>query len=379
MRFTHAAAAIALAAALPAHAAPVELVPANWQAGGQVAFTRDAAHPHGLMHVKSGGARLLGVEFADGIIEYDIDEDADDQGVPAIRFRQHGNDEAESFYLRTDADCPASIECVQYAPVSHGNEEWDVYPEFQAGAPVHRSGWNHVKLVLSGQRMDAYVNHESTPSLRVGRLVRAARSGTLELRGDATYANLAISPGAPAGLDPAPLPGPSDTDPRFLRRWQLAPVATLGRNAAVDYARKPAADGPWAAIAAEPTGFVNIGRDHGTAGGAPDLAWLRTTVVSERAQTKHVALGWAREIWVFVNGRLAFADRNLYYPAAQRKPPMGRMALGNGGFDLALAAGSNRIEIAISDDLPSARHYGWGFAFRIDDLDGVTVESTARM
>lgn len=95
-----------------------------------------------------------------------------------------------------------------------------------------------VKLVLSGQRKDVYVNHERAPSLRVGRLARTARSGTLELRGDATYANLDVQPGATAGLDPVPLPGPADADPRFVRRWRASarwratPMSTTRRGRA---------------------------------------------------------------------------------------------------------------------------------------------------
>jgi hypothetical protein len=68
-----------------------------------------------------------------------------------------------------------------------------------------------------------------------------------------------------------------------------------------------------------------------------------------------------------------YADRNSYYPASGRKPPLGRMALDNGGFELPLAAGDNRIDIAISNDLGSKRHWGWGFEFRLDDLDGVIM------
>jgi hypothetical protein len=60
-----------------------------------------------------------------------------------------------------------------------------------------------------------------------------------------------------------------------------------------------------------------------------------------------------REIWIHVNGRRVFADKNLYYPASGRKPP--------------LQAGPN--EIAIGDDLGSQRHRG--VEFRLDERPGM--------
>lgn len=375
MRFIQTAAGLLLGTALlSAVAKPIDLRAENWLATGDVRFTTDPAHPQGVISVRGGGAVLKGLAFGDGTIEYDINHYADSKGVEGIWFRQQGQ-AAESFYLRTDSDCPASIECIQYSPVSHGNEEWDVYPEFQAQAPVRASGWNHVKLVISGKRMNVYINGEQRPSLAVARLAGDALSGQVQLRGDAMFANLEIAPGAVEGLSPEPLNRAADTDGRYLRQWRLSPATTLARGAEVDYADRPAAGAAWEAITAESKGFVNIGRRRGTERGAPDLAWLKTTLRSEQAQAKHVALGWARQIWVFVNGRQVYADRNGYYPASARKPPLGRMALENsgGGFDLPLAAGDNDIEIAISNDLGATRHWGWGFEFRLDDLGGVTM------
>ena len=79
-------------------------------------------------------------------------------------------------------------------------------------------------------------------------------------------------------------------------------------------------------------------------------------------------------MWIFVNGKAVYADKNFYCPAQARKAPMGRMALENGGFDLLLQSGHNEVDIAISNDLHSSHHYGWGFEFRLDDVEGVTLQ-----
>ena len=351
----------------------IEMTADRWEANGSLSFASDADHPHGVMTVRQGGAILKGVTFASGTIEYDIEEAADNQGIAGIWFRQQGTESAENFYLRTESDCPRSIECLQYAPVSHGQVQWEVYPQYEAGAPVHATGWNHVKLVISGQRMNVFVNGQAQPALQVGELAGDAAEGAIQLRGDARFANVRVVPGAIDGLVREATPDPTAGDGRFVRHWQVSPVSTLARGAAPAQGSMPLAAATWEPLDAERGGFVNIARRHATARGTPDLAWLKTTIVSDRTQTKHVRLGWGHEVWIYVGGQLVFADRNVYYPAAQRKPPLGRVALENGSFELPLAAGANEVTIAISDDLGSKQHWGWGFEMRLDDIDGVRL------
>lgn len=374
-----AAFSLCTAAAVPAPAGAeepartVEMTADTWQANGELRFSKDATHPRGVMSVRAGGALLKNTVFGDGTIEYDIQEFDDNKGIPGIWFRQQGTESAENFYLRTDSDCPRSIECVQYAPVSHRAVQWEVYPEYQTGAPVKASGWNHVKLVISGKRMNVFVNREAAPSLVVASLEGDAPSGAIQLRGDARFTNVSVVPDAVEGLSPEALPDPTAADARFLRRWQLSPVSTLARGQEASFVAMPAASSAWEPITAERKGFVNLGRQHGTPKGMPDLVWLKTTLQSDRAQVKRVSIGWAHEIWVHVDGKLVFADRNVYYPESGRKLPLGRLSLENGAFDLPLEKGPNEVEIAISNDLGSMGHYGWGFQFRFDDIDGLAL------
>ena len=85
------------------------------------------------------------------------------------------------------------------------------------------------------------------------------------------------------------------------------------------------------------------------------MVWLKTTIHSDTAQQEHVTLGWSREIFVFVNGQLIFADKNLYQPPEARKAPDGRLSLDNGSLMLPLRAGDNELVVAVLDNF-----YGWG-------------------
>lgn len=98
------------------------------------------------------------------------------------------------------------------------------------------------------------------------------------------------------------------------------------------------------------------------------LTWLKTTISSTKSQSKNAAIGWSREIWLFVNGQRVFADKNLFQPPAARKAPDGRLSLQNGSFVLPLKAGDNEVAVAIANNF-----YGWGLILRLDDLEGIQL------
>jgi hypothetical protein len=135
----------------------------------------------------------------------------------------------------------------------------------------------------------------------------------------------------------------------------------------------PDASQDWRWLGAERGGLVNLSRQLGLPTGRKlrAVAWLKTSVDSNKSQSKHVSIGWSREIWVFVNGKQVFADKNLYQPPTARKTPDGRLSLENGSFDLPLQKGKNEIVVALANDF-----YGWGIEMRLDDLKGVKLAET---
>ncbi len=76
----------------------------------------------------------------------------------------------------------------------------------------------------------------------------------------------------------------------------------------------------WKAISAERGGLLNLSREYGLPlHGDRAVAWLKTTIASDVKQTKKAEIGWTREVWVFVNGKLVYADKNLFDSEAIEK------------------------------------------------------------
>jgi len=363
------------AAAAASTPTSVPFTASAWTATGNATFSTREAFPGGLLNVTSeseeGYVTLKNREFSNGTIEFDIKPVTDE--MPGLRFRQGADGTADMVYIRVSPDCPASHDCLQYVPLIHGRILWDMYPQYQSTAPIRVDTWNHIKLVVSGKRLRVFVNREATPSLTVDHLEGELSEGTIALEGKALYANLTIAPGVIDGLSPQALADPAASDPSYLDVWEVAAPKPLDHAGEPTLAAEPASG--WTPFHADYAGLMNLARRYPpTVRGAPrQFAWLRTTIVSDHAQTRHVAVGYLREITVFVNGDKAFAGSNLYNVPASRQVPDGRLSLENGGFDLVLKKGRNDVVVAIDANTPDMRgRYGWGFIMKLDQAAGIT-------
>ncbi len=365
----------------PATPIHVPLTKEHWHAlapipGGTkpvVAFTRQEGFPEGILALKSGATELYGLTFRDGTIEFDMKPIGED--IPGITFRVQGErfaENGEEFYVRSAPDCRASNDCIQYTPVIHGFLLWNSYPQYQTQALIF-DGWNHVKLVVSGHRMNVYLNWMTTPALVVGSLESRSMEGHIVLKGPAYYANLTVTPRATEGLPSIATPDPTISDPRYLRHWQVAPLARFTAPPTnADIAKLASLN--WKSTSAERFGMVNLNRQFRLSFDPPPLTWLRTTVVSDREQTKHASMGWIGQMWIFVNGRQVTEAKNLYSVEGARREPDGRLSLENGSFDIPLRRGANEIVVALvpsihADSTPN--RYGWGLEMRLENVKGI--------
>ncbi len=349
---------LCLLGALPVagRAASLELDAPHWRTAGTADFSRAEGFAHGLLTLKDdkSSAELAGTDIGDGTIEFDMKAVGD--GMPGIRFRKRDDNSAEEFYLRTQPDCQAENDCIQYAPVLQGNMLWNAYPDYQSKAPV-RDGWNHYKLVLAGRHMEVFVNDSPMPTLTVGHLEGDALSGGLVLAGPAVFANVSVLTDEP--------------DPRSLTSWHVSPPVPMAADTPPILAAAPKGD--WALLPADHDGQVNLARRYGRPlDGALAAAWLKTTVTAEHDMVKKVSMGWLGEASVFVGGKLVFAGKNLYYPATERRFPDGRLSLDNASFDLPLRAGANDIVVVLGNKFRAdGSRYGWGLKMRLEDLAGI--------
>lgn len=330
------------------------------------------------VHVKNGAPLFLkDQKFSNGTIEYDV---AFGGGFPGIVF--HMSDDrknGDNFYLRYfGTTSPESRTTLQYAAVIDGMSIWDLTDEYQAGATLHIPGWNHVKLVVSGNQMKAYVNDMSRPAMIVPQLESGIKDGGISFSGgQITIANLVIRPDAVESLSPAPGYISTYNDTRYLRHWQVTPAMDFpyGKEIVSELpymggtrakTTLPDSTTRWTMITAEHRGIVNLTRLFGhVENNTRRLAWLKTTIESDRAKEVVLDLGFSDEIWLFINGQILYTDKNHFGTSGQ-KFPNGRCTIENATVRLPLKQGKNEILIGLA-----SYFYGWGIIARLNDTDGI--------
>ena len=323
---------------------------------------------------------LRNADFGDGTIEFDMIPT--DPNFAQVYFRWQDSLEAECFYLRTrkGAGHPYAMDGVQYTPIMKGTMCWDLLPEYQTNAVFDLAVVSHVKLVISGRQMRAFVGAGgsggaseagSRPVLEVTEMRGNTSHGTLAFAGGAIISNLVLKPGKVEGLSPVAGPDPVANDPRYLRHWMMTAPDSLPKGVDFSDALIPGKETVWQPIDAERMGVINLTRRWKVVPGRHQMIWLKTTIHADQARTCQLRLGFLNEVWIYLNDRLLYVDKNIFYlPIA--KTPNGRISLENATVMLPLQQGDNMVRIAVGSNF-----YSWGIMARLDDLDGLTIERTA--
>jgi hypothetical protein len=317
----------------------------------------------------SGVIFLKDVNFANGTIEFDVEVN---QALPfpAIYFRQIENN-AEHVYLRTgSANKKNAFDALQYASIINGVNIWDLQHEFQTAANIKIGEWNHIKLIVSGMQLRVYVNNQLKPNLEIPCMEGNTDHGRIGLGtgfpGQSIFANLIIRPNIVENLPDQPAPDITRHDTRYIRQWQTSKPVPLPVGNELNVYMIPKLDSGWENIIAERRGLVNLSRKFGS-NGKRTFVWLKAKINSEVAQSQVLKMGFSDEVWVFVNQKPVYVDKDNYI-LNMRKSPNGRISLDNCSFQLPLLKGENELLIGVANDF-----YGWGLMARFENLDGIEI------
>jgi hypothetical protein len=154
-----------------------------------------------------GGAFLEGVQFTDGVIEFDVrGKDVMQQSFVGIAFHVSDSVTYDAIYFRpfnfNPQDPARKKRAVQY--ISHPQYPWDKlrgehpgkYENAVEPAP-DPNGWFHVRVVVKKGQVTVFVNDAKSPSLTVGQLSKR-QGGMIGLwvgnNSEGDFANLQITP-----------------------------------------------------------------------------------------------------------------------------------------------------------------------------------------
>lgn len=344
----------------------IPLTPDKWAfEEGKVTFEEHKGVKAMKLAPRSGQVVLKDVVFKDGTIEFDIEPSAA-EFAESIYFHRKDVKEQEIVYLRMSrVGNPLANQGIQYCPYFDGINMWDMYPEYQAPAMAKADEWNHMKLIISGKRLQVFLNNAPKAVLDVPELQGSLAEGSIAFEGASYIANVQVKPGEVEGLSPLALPDITDHDGLYLRKWASSAPIELPVGSEPAFQNQPKPELFTDSIAAERGGFVNLTRKHG-GNKTRRLIWLKTKITAKEAVKVGLQLGYSDEIWVFLNNQMIFADKNLFQQNMKRYPD-GRLSIQNGNVRLNLNQGENDLLIGVANDF-----YGWGMMARLEYGEAIT-------
>lgn len=321
-----------------------------------------------VLVVRRTTAMLDGVEFGEGVIEFDLSF-KDAFGFGGLLWHAEGRD-AEYFYIRQHKS--GQPDAGQYTPIRNGLTSWQIYTDRNGIAPFAftHEGWNHFKMVVEGDKADIYFNGGSMPILHIPDLATDRGTGGVGFRasgpnGELRFANLVIrdlAPGEGVVGSAAEVEAPPAG---VIESWRISQA--FDEAAVADALRLPAEIAGLpdiATVAVETTGIADITRAIGPEDGA-DTVLVSTNIRSDAARRVRLQFGYSDRVRLFLNGELVF-DGDAGWRVRDN------FFLGTIGFKdavvLDLSAGDNELSAAVSETFG-----GWGFAGAIAEREGLTL------
>ena len=350
----------------------VEFSGHNWSTAGTVQVEDYLGRS--ALRMRGGRAVLNGLEFTNGTIEFDIAVSGYRSFVGVQFRRNEAGNQSEFFYLRPHQT--GRFDALQYTPIDNGISAWQLFPEYNAEVVIPADQWIHVRLVVAGSELTAFVGDASEPAMEA-RLATDRTSGAIALTSGVpggtsgisappdllttAYSNFRVTP----NTGPVASPEYPALDPRFVTEWEVSASVAGPEEPPTSLSADMVPDGRWDSAAPDYAGRLNLARYRGFPEDANrGMVLARTIVTSERNQVKRLGIGFSDMGSVFLNGHLVYTANNSYLSRSGRY--LGVMTVDNDIISLALKKGRNEIVVAVIENFG-----GWGVVAKWEDLEGI--------
>ena len=344
---------------LKAAAQKVPMQPANWDAGKQKAsFTSKDGKD--AVKIERGIIWAKGVDFGDGIIEADLSV-SPERSFGGICFRGDEEGNSELIYLRVPLS--GRDDAIQYVPTFHKEVNWQLYPEHQANYNFPLTGWVHMKIVLSGNTAQLFMDTVSSPVLTVANLRTHNRSGKIGFTclGEETFANLTCTPMTGSALTPVGL----RKEDGLITQYQISQSYTIDKNTK-EVAYPSSMKLNWKTVTTDEDGLLDISRYYAKQNAetyesrSNDMVWLKQELVADERVTRRMNFDFSNRIWVFLNGQILYhGDHSFFLKGTSFVGSIDKKFISDAIY-LPLKKGNNELLIGIS-----AVANGWGIISKI--------------
>ncbi len=318
-----------------------------------------------LVLQSGASASLPGVDFKNGVIEYDVAIERN-RGFILTQFRKQDGQNYEEYYLRPHQS--GNPDAMQYTPVYNGFSGWQLYHGENHSNTYHfkENEWMHIKLVIVDSQMEVFIDNMNIPILHVFDLKRTVASGSFAFAASlmqARFANLEIKPTDSHNFVSTYKSVPEHA-PEMVGTWE---VSTAFSNTALGHtlSRKLVDDLEWQTLESEYTGIINLAQANAREDGK-NTVFAKFTVTSDRDQVKQLALGYSDIVRIYGNNKAIYEGQHIFRSRDYRY--LGTVGYFDSVF-LDLKRGKNEVWFAVTENFG-----GWGAMAKFTDLDGISLE-----
>jgi hypothetical protein len=316
--------------------------------------------------LKDGGAIVKDSEFENGIIEFDITVTGE-RGFMGVIWRIQDEKNYEEFYIRPHQS--GNPDANQYTPVFNGMSGWQLYYGKEYSAPVKYifNQWMHIKLVISGQQAEVYINDMENPALFIPELKRKSVAGKVGINvtkgfAPAYFANFSYKEIGKPEIKTKPMQQ-KQAEAGTVMSWSVSNTFDPEwLKDKYDIKDLDMIDFHWTKLNSESTGIANLARVQGISE-KHNTAFAKLVIYSDKEQVKKIKFGYSDNVKVYVKGKLIYGGTNFYMSRDYRY--LGTIGL----FDelyLHLEKGENQILFAVTENFG-----GWGILAAFDELNSI--------
>ena len=348
-----------LATLFKATAQKIAMQPDHWDVGKQTpSFTQREGKD--VIKLDRGIVWTKGIDFADGIIEVDLSV-YPERSFAGICFRGDEQGNAEMIYLRVPLS--GRDDAIQYVPSFNNEANWQLYPEHQANYIFPQTGWVHMKIVVSGNTAQLFMDTVTQPVLTISNLRTHNPSGKIGLTclGEETFANLTCTPMPQS----APTAVAVRKEEGLITQYQISQSYTIDKQTK-ELAYPSGMKLNWKTVYTDEDGLLNISKYYVKKNSetyqsrSNDMVWLKQELVADEPITRRMNFDFSNRVWVFLNGQILYhGDHSFFLKGSLYVGSIDKKFISDALY-LPLKKGNNELLIGIS-----AVADGWGIISKI--------------
>lgn len=326
----------------------IDMVPANWNVNNKTTFERFDNRE--TLVLKGGRVTVKNEKFTNGTLEVDVYANSK-RSFAGITFRKQNND-MEEVYMRMHKS--KQVDALQYTPIFNNESNWQLYKEYQAQVIFKNKGWNALRIEVTNNRAEVFVNNVKMMSidhLRTDNII--GEVGLFALFGN-RFSNFRITHNN--AVETVEKSNPTPTDNNIIAKWNITKAKPYKEGTLIfdDFLKEK-----YTTVTTEKSGLLTISKyvKKSSSGNfeqnKANYIVASTTIEADADETKLFSFDYSDKIMVFINGKAVFKGNNAF--RAKGLQYTGHIDINTNKLYLPLKKGKNIIHCVVID-----KANGWG-------------------